>query len=168
MDRHADADRARFAALLAAHQGLLRKLAWGFSSCAADRADLVQDMSAQLWAAFPRWDGVRPFSTWAYRVALNVALGERRQQREATTTGIDDALMQSLASNDAGPEHVVGLQELGRAVAALDPLNRALLMLYLDDLPYREIGEILGLTESNVGVRLNRLKQRLRAQLETS
>jgi RNA polymerase sigma-70 factor (ECF subfamily) len=76
--------------------------------------------------------------------------------------------MQSLASNEAGPEHVVGLQELGRAVAALDPLNRALLMLYLDDLPYREIGEILGLTESNVGVRLNRLKQRLRAQLETS
>jgi RNA polymerase sigma-70 factor (ECF subfamily) len=165
---HALADRrARFATLLADHQGLLRKIAWGFSTCAADRADLMQDMAAQLWAVFPRWDSSRPFSTWAYRVALNVALGARRSARDAGTVAIDDALAESLPGTDAAPEQHVGLQELGRAVATLDPLNRALLMLYLDDLPYREIGEILGLTENNVGVRLNRLKQRLRTQMET-
>lgn len=164
----APADRhARFAALLADHQGLLRKIAWGFSHCAADRADLMQDMAAQLWAVFPRWDPARPFSTWAYRVALNVALGARRRAGEARTVAIDDALAESLPGIEAGPEQQLGQRELDRAVASLDPLNRALLMLYLDDLPYREIGEILGLTESNVGVRLNRLKQRLRAQMET-
>jgi len=169
MDRHdtPDGRRAQFAALLTDHQGLLRKIAWGFSTCAPDRADLMQDMATQLWAMFPRWDRVRPFSTWAYRVALNVALGARRRQRDTDTIAIDDALTESLAGTGAGPEQHLGLQELGRAVATLDPLNRALLMLYLDDLPYRDIGEILGLTESNVGVRLNRLKQRLRVQLET-
>jgi RNA polymerase sigma factor (sigma-70 family) len=163
----ADSRRACFVTLLTEHHGLLRKIAWGFSTCAADRADLLQDMSTQLWAVFPRWDGVRPFSTWAYRVALNVALGARRQ-RSAVTTAIDDALLESLAGSENGPEHMAGLRELEHAVVTLDPLNRALLMLYLDDLPYREIGEILGLSESNVGVRLNRLKLRLRAKLETS
>jgi RNA polymerase sigma-70 factor (ECF subfamily) len=162
-----EARRARFAELLARHQGLLRKIAWGFSTCAADRADLMQDMAAQLWAVFAQWDASRPFSTWAYRVALNVALGARRRADAPPTIAIDDALAASLADTDAAPEQHVGLQELGRAVASLDPLNRALLLLYLDDLPYREIGEILGLTETHVGVRLNRLKQRLRARMET-
>ncbi|MFN9965330.1 MAG: sigma factor, partial [Lysobacteraceae bacterium] len=60
-----DLRRERFAMLLAQHRGLLRKIAWGFSDCPADRADLEQDMAAQLWAVFPAWDGERPFATWA-------------------------------------------------------------------------------------------------------
>jgi RNA polymerase sigma-70 factor (ECF subfamily) len=162
-----DSRRARFAALLADHHGLLRKIAWGFSTCAADRADLMQDMAAQLWAVFPRWDGVRPFSTWAYRIALNVALGRRRAPAPPTVPHdeLHDEAPQAHAAG--GPDEAALLHQLRRAVDGLDPLNRALLLLYLDDLAYREIGEILGLTETNVGVRLNRLKQRLRAQMET-
>jgi RNA polymerase sigma-70 factor (ECF subfamily) len=162
-----DSRRARFAALLADHHGLLRKIAWGFSTCAADRADLMQDMAAQLWAVFPRWDGVRPFSTWAYRVALNVALGRRRAPAPPTVPhdALHDEAPQAHAAR--GPDEAALLHQLRRAVDGLDPLNRALLLLHLDDLAYREIGEILGLTETNVGVRLNRLKQRLRTQMES-
>lgn len=164
----AAARKQRFAALLQTHQGLLRRLAWGFSRSAADRADLMQDMATQLWAVFPRWDEARPFSTWAYRVALNVALGQVRAADDATTNAdsLDDSGDIACAAQD--PAQNAEIAQLQRLMAALEPLNRALLLLYLDGLSYRDIGEVLGLSESNVGVRINRLKQRLRAQLEVS
>lgn len=179
-----DARRERFAMLLAQHRGLLRKIAWGFSDCPADRADLEQDMAAQLWAVFPAWDGERPFATWAYRVGLNVALSGRRATQarggtamrapgrgsnDATDSPTDDAAahdpLDHLVDPGATPEQIAQQRDLHRVVAALEPLNRALLLLWLDDLPYRDIGEVLGLSESNVGVRLNRLKARLRTEL---
>jgi RNA polymerase sigma-70 factor (ECF subfamily) len=159
-----DARRARFADLLSAHQGLLRRLAWGFARDPADHADLLQDMAVQLWAVFAQWDGERAFSTWARRVALNVALG-RKRSAPPPPGGHDEAHAQA---PDAArtPDEDALLHQLRRAIDGLDALNRALLLLHLDDVGYREIGEILGLSESNVGVRLNRLKQRLRAQWE--
>ena len=177
-----DTRRERFALLLGQHRGLLRKIAWGFSDCPADRADLEQDMAAQLWAVFPAWDGERPFATWAYRVALNVALSGRRATRVrgsgamrapgcapsgATDSPDDDAHdpLDHLIDPGATPEQIAQQRDLHRVIAALDPLNRALLLLWLDDLGYREIGDVLGLSESNVGVRLNRLKARLRTEL---
>jgi len=179
-----DLRRERFAGLLGQHRGLLRKIAWGFSDCPADRADLEQDMAAQLWAVFPAWDGERPFATWAYRVALNVCLSGRRatQARGGRamrapgrgTSGATDSLdddahdpIDHLVDPGATPEQIAQQRDLHRVIAALDPLNRALLLLWLDDLPYREIADVLGLSESNVGVRLNRLKARLRTDLET-
>ena len=178
-----DARRERFALLLGQHRGLLRKIAWGFSDCPADRADLEQDMAAQLGAVFPQWDGERPFATWAYRVALNVALSDRRATQVRGggamrapgrgTSGATDSLdedahdpLDHLVDPGATPEQIAQARDLQRVIAALDPLNRALLLLWLDDLPYREIGDVLGLSESNVGVRLNRLKARLRTQLD--
>ena len=163
-DTHAR--RAEFARLLAAHQGLLRKLAWGFGGDPADRADLLQDMATQLWAAFPRWDAARPFATWAYRVALNVALARRRVAAPHTMPH-EEAHDHDVADAARTPEDDVLLAQLRRAIDGLDPLNRALLLLHLDDVDHRGIGEILGLSESNVGVRLHRLKQRLRAKWET-
>jgi RNA polymerase sigma-70 factor (ECF subfamily) len=160
-----DARRARFADLLAAHQGLLRRLAWGFSRDPADHADLLQDMATQLWAGFAQWDGERPFSTWARRVALNVALA-RKRSAPPPLAGHDEAHDAPAHDGARAPDEDALLHQLRRAIDGLDALNRALLLLHLDDVGYREIGEILGLTESNVGVRLNRLKQRLRAQWE--
>lgn len=164
----AAARKQRFAALLQTHQGLLRRLAWGFSRSAADRADLMQDMATQLWAVFPRWDEARPFSTWAYRVALNVALGQARAPYDATSHAepLDDSADIACVAQD--PMQSAEIAQLQRLLLALEPLNRALLLLYLDGLSYRDIGEVLGLSESNVGVRINRLKQRLRAQLEVT
>lgn len=159
----ASAHRAEFARLLAAHQGLLRKLAWGFGDDPADRADLLQDMATQLWAGFGRWDPSRPFGTWAYRVALNVALARRRVVAPPT---VPQDEVHEAADTARAPDEDAQLKQLRHAIDGLDPLNRALLLLHLDDVGYREIGEILGLSESNVGVRLNRLKQRLRAQWE--
>jgi len=125
----AAARKQRFAALLQSHQGLLRRLAWGFSRSAADRADLMQDMAVQLWAVFPRWDEARPFSTWAYRVALNVALGQARAPDDATSHAepLDDSAELSCAGQS--PEHGAEVAGLQRLLQALEPLNRALLLL---------------------------------------
>jgi len=165
-----DDRRRQFVALLTAHQGLLRKLAWAYGRSPADRADLLQDMALQLWAVFPQWDAARPFATWAWRVALNVALaGARRAAvRPAESAPASDAALAIAACESAGPESLAIGAELLAVLDALEPLNRALLMLTLEGLSYREIGEVLGLTESNVGVRLSRLKPRVRALLETS
>jgi RNA polymerase sigma-70 factor (ECF subfamily) len=162
----APARRAEFARLLESHQGLLRKLAWGFGGDPADRADLMQDMATQLWAGFPRWDASRPFATWAYRVALNVALARRRAPAPPTVP--HDEIHDAATDAARAPDDDLLLHQLRRAIDGLDPLNRALLLLHLEDVGHREIGEILGLSESNVGVRLHRLKQRLRAQWETT
>lgn len=164
-----DDRRQQFAALLATHQGLLRKLAWAYGRSAADRADLLQDMALQLWAVFPQWDRIRPFSTWAWRVALNVALaGARRAAARPLTQSTEaDATLSQSPCETEGPESLAIGAELLQVLSALEPLNRALLMLTLEGLSYREIGEVLGLSESNVGVRLTRLKPRLRALLES-
>ena len=175
-----DARRERFARLLGQHTGLLRKIAWGFAANREDRADLEQDMAAQLWAVFVHWDGERPFATWAYRVALNVALSGRRgaqarggaamrapgraASRNANGNDAFDPL-DDLVDPGATPEQLAQTRDLHRAIHALDPLNRALLLLWLDDLPYREIGDVLGLSEGNVGVRLTRLKSTLKNRL---
>mgnify|MGYP002780716837 FL=1 len=179
MTESLDLRRERFARLLGQHIGLLRKIAWGFSTCREDRADLEQDMAAQLWAVFAAWDGERPFATWAYRVALNVALSGRRsvQARGGTAMratgqgasanandGEAHDVLDDLVDPGATPEQLAQQRDLHRAIHALDPLNRALLLLWLDDLPYREIGDVLGLSESNVGVRLNRLKSQLKTR----
>lgn len=164
-----DDRRRQFAALLSAHQGLLRKLAWAYGRTPADRADLLQDMALQLWAVFPQWDAARPFATWAWRVALNVALaGARRAAARPVMSGGGAEHPQTTACESAGPESLAIGAELLAVLDALEPLNRALLMLTLEGLSYREIGEVLGLSESNVGVRLTRLKPRVRALLETS
>lgn len=163
-----DDRRRQFAALLTAHQGLLRKLAWAYGRSPADRADLLQDMALQLWAVFPQWDATRPFATWAWRVALNVALAGARRAAARPAESASDAALTGAACESAGPESLAIGAELLAVLDALEPLNRALLMLTLEGLSYREIGEVLGLTESNVGVRLTRLKPRVRALLESS
>jgi len=180
-----DQRRQRFADLLVAHRGLLRKIAWGFSACPADRADLEQDIAAQWWAAFPQWDGERSFATWAWRVALNVAMSGRRARvargagaMRAKGTGTTDTPgdldgrlshdpLDELADPAASPEQLAQQRDLQRVIGELDPLNRSLLMLVLDDLSYRDIGEVLGLSENAIAVRVNRLKARLRTRVET-
>ena len=157
-----------FTRMIDRHAGIVRKVAATYCREGDDRADLAQEILAQLWQAWPRYDDARPFSTWMYRIALNVAMSRMRdvyrgarhfvpladEHREIAGAAVDHEANQQLAMLD-------------RVVAGLDELNRALLVLYLDDCSHREIAEILGLSESNVGTRIARLKQRLRDQLTT-
>jgi RNA polymerase sigma-70 factor (ECF subfamily) len=161
------AQQDQFLALLERHGGIIRKVAAAYSRTAADRHDLMQEIRLQLWRAYPRYSPARPFSTWMYRVALNVAIsflrgpGNPSRQFLALEQGGADFIDASTSATDSD-ERVAALR---RVIELFDPLNRALLLLYLDERSYREIAEILGLSETNVATKLARLKERIRREL---
>jgi RNA polymerase sigma factor (sigma-70 family) len=158
-------DKETFLRLVEQHRGIIRKVATGYSSGLADRNDLMQEIMLQLWKAYPRYSAERPFSTWMYRIALNVAISFLRSSTRPVrqTVQLDEI---DIVDEAAGPRELDDrIPILQSVIAALDPLNRALLLLYLDDHSYREIALILGITETNVATKLNRLKQRVRRNM---
>lgn len=157
------ADAAEFDARIAAHRGILLKIAASYAHGADDRADLVQEISLQLWRAWPGYARDRPFSTWMYRVALNVAISQRRRDAQRPLhEGLDDRHDVLVGDTDVDAETCERLALVQRAMQALAPLDRALLLLHLDGLSHRDSGEVLGISESNVATRLGRIRQQLR------
>jgi RNA polymerase sigma-70 factor (ECF subfamily) len=154
-----------FEALLAEHRKIVFKVAATFAREAEDREDLAQEIVVQLWRSFDRYDeGRSKFSTWMYRIALNVAISQLRRNRGSLvgdTESLDDHHLERIANKPANEadERVAALRSL---IDRLDALSRALMLLYLEERGYTEIAEILGITETNVATKINRLKQKLR------
>jgi RNA polymerase sigma factor (sigma-70 family) len=157
------AEEQVFLRLVEQHRGIIRKVAAGYANT-ADQHDLTQEIMLQLWKAYPRYSPERPFSTWMYRVALNVGISFlRRNTRPVRQTVALDEIDRELPHDAVVPPELdARLVLLQKIIATLDPLNRALLLLYLDDHSYRDIAAILGITETNVATKLSRLKERLR------
>ena len=147
------------------HRGILLKVACSFADSKGDQEDLVQDILIQLWISMDRYGGRAKPSTWIYRVALNTALGwrrsERRRRRRMEKMVEMDAYWQG--RKDRENDRLAWLYE---ALHQLLPHERSLMLLYLDHLPYSQIAEIIGISESNVGVRINRARNKL-AELAT-
>ena len=157
----------RFGVLLQVHRRIVFRVANTYGFHAEDRADLAQEITAQLWRAFPGYDPERSFSTWMYRIALNVAISQVRStaHRGRHSGPLDEALHD--IADDNGTDHDTDQQvrALHRFIAQLGKLDRALLLLYLEDQSYRQIAEILGISETNVATKLSRLKQRIRNEI---
>jgi len=159
--------RTQFSRLLEQHRGIVLKIARGYCAHQEDRLDLIQEISVQAWDAFDGFDPARArFSTWLYRVALNVAISQlRRQQlRQRHHAPLDE---EALPADGAAPaEQRHALRQLDAAIHALPPLDRALMLLHLDDYDHRQIADILGISSANVSTRLHRLRQQLRARFD--
>jgi RNA polymerase sigma factor (sigma-70 family) len=157
----------RFLALLDEHKKILYKVAGSYSRTPEDRQDLEQEIVAQLWRSFDRYDESYKFSTWMYRIALNVAIsfyrGESRRSRSTVSAG--ESILEIADPRATEPD--AGLQILRRLIAQLDELDRALILLYLDGNRHDTIAEILGISETNVGTKIGRIKQRLRRDAAT-
>jgi RNA polymerase sigma factor (sigma-70 family) len=155
-----------FTRLLNTHPGILYKVCRLYAPTEADRQDLYQEIVLQLWRAFPQFRGEAKASTWLYRVALNTAIANfrRAQRRPAASTVPDEWLQQlpDLRDSAADERHA----QLYAAIAQLSAVEKALITLYLDDHSHAEIGAMLGLTASHVGVKLLRTRAKL-AQLIT-
>ncbi len=151
----------RFETLLRDHAGILHKTAATYCRNPADREDLVQEIAAQWWRAFPGFDGRCAFSTWAYRIALNVAISHVRREsvRLRDTIPAEDHHLEVADSSSPPSEDLILLQ---RFIAALGSLDKALVLLYLDGHSHQEIGEVLGLTPGHAATKIGRLKERLR------
>lgn len=144
------------------HRGILLKVTRSFAISQGDQEDLAQEILIQLWLSIVGFNGESKPSTWIYRVALNTAMGwqrgERRQRYRVQKLVELDAYW--LEKKDPENEQVARLYD---AIHKLSPHDRYLVLLYLDDLQYSEIAEIIGISESNVGVRINRAKKKLAA-----
>lgn len=162
----------RFLDLVQRNRGRVERLCRAYARSPADLDDLRSEVWLQLWRALPSFDGRASEDTWLYRVALNTAMLHGR--REGTRRLAHEALERepgafASPTPGSGEVHLVRRQELERlqqALRRLDPADRALVALHLEDLPYRQIAEVTGLSESNVGVRLHRIRARLKAWLD--
>lgn len=152
-----------FLALLEAHQKILYKVAFVYCANPDDRQDLIQEMIVQLWRSFGRYDPHYRFSTWMYRIAVNTAISFARSahRRQRPLVPLDAGLAARLTT-DTEPDE---LWELREAIDGLDSFDKALVLLALEGHPHEVIGEILGISTSNVGTRLSRVRQRLRQEL---
>lgn len=157
--------RERFQSLLETHRGLVFKVASLYCRDAEERRDLAQEIAAQAWKAFASYDAARAFPTWLYRVALNVAISHARADGARRAVALDELDAEPSADAETQRETDDGLRLLYRCIGRLDALDRALMLLYLDERSQREIGEILGLSETNVATKIGRLKNRIRNEL---
>lgn len=153
----------RFLADLAPHKGMLYQVANAYCSRREDRGDLIQEMIAELWRAYPRFDDRAAFSTFLHRIAVNVAIsffrGESRRIRDALP--IEDFGMDLAAADRVLDAQGEDLHALHQLIARLDEINRALILLYLQGYTLEELAEMFGLTVTNVATRIHRIKTRL-------
>ena len=160
-------NQAAFLQLIRDNKGILYKISHSYCRNKDDREDLMQEMIYQLWRSGHQFDANYKFSTWMYRVALNVAISFYRKQTRPgvrIALGVDLHLMEledKPEGNEALEEKIDLLQQF---ISQLGELDKALMILYLEERPYREIAEILGISETNVATKLNRIKGRLKQQ----
>lgn len=125
------------------------------------RNDLFQEIVLQLWRSFPSFRGEAKITTWMYRIALNTAIsGFRKQTRLVKTEDLQEVHMN--ISDGWGDDREEDFQKLQWAVRQLPEIERAMIMMALEEVPYDEIAETIGITQNNVRVRMNRIREKLR------
>jgi RNA polymerase sigma-70 factor (ECF subfamily) len=146
-----------------AHQPIIYKVCKLYRDTPEDREDLFQEIVYQLWKSYPAYKGDAKMSTWIYRIALNTAMAAYRKARPGLQylAHLPEAPDLSLPAEDTDQQ-----QRLFAALHTLSDSEKALISLYLEDFAYAEIGAIIGISESNVGVRLNRIKNKLKQLLK--
>ncbi len=148
-----------FDAWLSDHKGILFKIVRAYAFNPHDQDDLFQEIALQLWRSIPEYRGDARPSTWIYRVALySAAAWARKEKRRPATLPLADVEHTLQATNHPRDER---LDWLYAQIAQLDPIDRSVCLLLLDGFSYREMAAILGISESNVGVKIHRIKRHL-------
>jgi RNA polymerase sigma-70 factor (ECF subfamily) len=134
-----------------------------------DRKDLEQEIIIQLWKAFQSYNDNFQLSTWIYRIAMNVPIPFYRSNsnRKLRTTFINESIFQEIESVNNDDQENEHRRLLHAFIQQLDEFNREILILYLDNYSYKEIAEIVGVTESNVGTKINRIKKKMQEDFST-
>lgn len=150
-----------FIEMINTHRGILYKVCNLYCNDPEDKKDLFQEMVLQLWRSFKSFRKDSQASTWMYRVALNTAITNfRKESRKPERFGISESELQIPDISDlAHQSENLGL--LKQAIDQLNAIEKAIIMLYLDEKSYDEIAHVLGVTRTNVGVKINRIKSKL-------
>ena len=146
---------------VAEHQNVIHKVCRIYRDTPEDREDLFQEIVYQLWKSFPSFQGRSSIATWMYPIALSTAMAKYRKKSLPRTTSLENVEIAVSSSREVHPRQ----DDLYRAIATLSAAEKAIVTLYLDDYRYAEIAEIIGVSTNYVGVKLNRIKQKLIHQL---
>ena len=154
-----------FSQLIKDNQGLIIKVSRLYTNTLEDEQDLFQEIVLQLWRSYDTFKGDSKISTWMYRVALNTAITLfRKKTKSPQTDELMDFHYKDFVEDDDEKQMQISL--LYKVIKMLPQVERAIVMMYLDDLPYRDIAENLGITEVNARVKMNRLKKTLKELMQ--
>lgn len=155
----------RFVTELENNQNIVHKVCSLYTNDKDSHNDLFQEITIQLWKAYPKFRGDSKFSTWMYRVALNTAITLYRKSKKRVQTQDYDSVVHKIKANEYDDTEEKQLKLMYDAVRQLGDIDKALVFLYLEDKDYTEIAETLGITEVNARVKMNRVKNKLRTIL---
>lgn len=151
-----------FVSQLEENQNIVHKICRLYTNDADSHNDLFQEITIQLWKAYPKFRGDSKFSTWMYRVGLNTAITLYRKSKRSVDTQSFENVGFKITADEYDNTVEVQLKLMYDAVKQLNDIDKALVFLYLEDKNYSEIAETLGITEVNARVKMNRIKEKLR------
>lgn len=152
----------QFEELIKEHEQLIYKVCRMFGKSEEDRQDLFQDVVIQLWKGYPKFRGESKFSTWLYRIALNTAIAQYRKMKRAPPVTDLEKLPFDIPNDSSNLHQEEQYQEMYEAIKQLNDIEKAIVMLYLDDKTYDEMEDIIGISNGNLRVKMNRIKEKLR------
>ena len=147
------------------NQNIVHKVCTLYTNDRDSHNDLFQEITIQLWKAYPKFRGEAKFSTWMYRVALNTAITLYRKSRKRIDTQDYESVIFKIKADEYDETEEQQLKLMYKAVSQLGDVDKALVFLYLEEKNYTEISETLGITEVNARVKMNRIKTKLRTIL---
>jgi len=154
-----------FLEILANYQGILHKVNLIYFRNEDDRRENFQEVVFQLWKSFPRLKNKNSIGSWIYRIAINTSITKIKSETNiALNESIPDIRTDSSALDKMMENEAV--QELMTAIRQLNAIDKAIMLLYLEEKSYEEIAEVIGITVSNVGARISRAKERLKQTLK--
>ncbi len=153
----------QFVTELEQNQNIVHKVCSLYTNNRDAHNDLFQEITIQLWKAYPKFRGDSKFSTWMYRVALNTAITLYRKSKKQPKTQDFDSVVYRIQSEEYDPTEQQQINLMYSAVKQLGDIDKALVFLYLEDKNYKEIAETLGISEVNARVKMNRIKTKLKA-----
>ena len=162
-------EKDQFISVIKENQNLIYKICYSYCSNSENRKDLQQEILLQLWNSFSKFDGRVKLSTWIYRIALNTAISYYRNDSKHRDKKINiDTSIISFSSFEYVPEQDENITLLYQFIENLNELDKALILLYLDDNKYKDIAEILGISETNVATKISRIKKILKEQFSNN
>jgi len=157
--------KEKFIAAIKTNEGIIYKMASIYTNTIDDRNDLIQEIIYNLWKSFDSFNDKSNFSTWMYRVAMNVAIYNlKTAKRKIITVPIAGQYLDFNEDENSHFEEKLNL--LKQHLDNLNLLDKGIVMLYLENKSYQEIADIIGLSESNVGTKIARIKEKLKKQIK--
>lgn len=158
----------QFLDILEKNIGTIIKISRVYTNIAQDREDLINDITLELWKSFKSFNGNAKISTWIYRVALNTSMNyKRKRKKDSLFFSLNDFKKEDIFPWLIEPDNSIESEVLYQCIDELDEINKAIIMLYLDGNSHDEIAEITGISKSNVGTRICRIKEQLKKTANT-